>query len=379
MVDVRHATEVFPIVTPYSMKAVVIMIGRLTRGYCHVEIVDHLRFLFLHALFGDLDLSVSQIGLDLADLAKLLLRVRGSDRWWNDHIIADLPVDRSSDALLVAGLQGVNDAQYLSGVATGRGGVHHGQTDLLARVDDENGADGEGNTLLVNVVQVLLVDHVIQESDLAVSISDDGELQVGRGHFVDVLDPFAVGADIIGALVEIAGLVGALQYGEASTNQANHLNTALLKLAFHLRKSTKLCSAYRSEIRGVRKEDSPAIADELVEVDLALGGQSLEVRGYGWPLAYSRCIVHCRHTSRPQTQARLLLRRRGVEAAEGRGPRQLGIEAGPGGSLGSSLEGTECHRRRHDGSHCRCSWMLSRTGGASFFAFTSSEIISSIT
>jgi len=97
-------------------------------------------------------LSVSQVGLDLADLAKLLLRVRGGDGRGHDDIVAHLPVDRGSDTLLVGSLKRIDDTQHLGSVATGRGGIHHGQTDLLARVDDEDGADGECNALLVNVV-----------------------------------------------------------------------------------------------------------------------------------------------------------------------------------------------------------------------------------
>lgn len=47
MSDIRHATEDFPIITPYSRKAVVIPIDGPTRGYRRAEHVD-LRFLFLH-------------------------------------------------------------------------------------------------------------------------------------------------------------------------------------------------------------------------------------------------------------------------------------------------------------------------------------------
>lgn len=147
-----------------------------------------------------LRLGVTKVRLQLANLAKLLLRVLGGDRRGHDHVVAHLPVDRGGDALLVARLQGVDDAQDLGGVTAGRGGVHHGETDLLARVDDEDGADGERNALLVDVIQVLLVDHIVQEGDLAVGIGDNGELHVRRGDLVNVLDPLAVGADVVGAL-----------------------------------------------------------------------------------------------------------------------------------------------------------------------------------
>lgn len=149
---------------------------------------------------GLLDLSVPQVGLDLANLAELLLRIRGADRGGNDHIVTDLPVNRGSDTLLVTGLKRIDDTQHLGRVTTSRGGIHHGQTDLLARVDDEDRANGESNALLVDVVQILLVDHVIQEGDLAVRIGDNGELHIGRGDFIDVFDPFVVRANVIGAL-----------------------------------------------------------------------------------------------------------------------------------------------------------------------------------
>jgi hypothetical protein len=45
-------------------------------------------------------------------------------------------------------------------------------------VNDENGTDSQGHTLLVNVGGILEVQHVVQGSDLAVSVSDDGELQL---------------------------------------------------------------------------------------------------------------------------------------------------------------------------------------------------------
>jgi hypothetical protein len=65
-----------------------------------------------------------------------------------------------------------------------------------------------------------------------------------------------------------------------ATNQANHFDTALFKLALHLGKSTQLGGANGSEIGRVREEDSPAVTNELVEVNLALGSQSLEVGRY---------------------------------------------------------------------------------------------------
>jgi hypothetical protein len=38
----------------------------------------------------------------------------------------------------------------------------------------------------------LLIHHVVEESDFSVCISDDGELEVRVGDFVDVFDPGVV-------------------------------------------------------------------------------------------------------------------------------------------------------------------------------------------
>lgn len=75
--------------------------------------------------------------------------------------------------------------------------IHHGQSDLLLRVDDEDGADGKNNVL---AIQITLVDHVVEESDFPVGIGNDGELEVGVGELVNVLDPLVVRTKIIGTL-----------------------------------------------------------------------------------------------------------------------------------------------------------------------------------
>lgn len=70
------------------------------------------------------------------------------------------PVDRRGNLVLVAGLQRVDHAQDLGGVAAGAGGVGEDQADALLGVDDEDAADGESNALLVHVGGVLVVDPV---------------------------------------------------------------------------------------------------------------------------------------------------------------------------------------------------------------------------
>ena len=85
-------------------------------------------------------------------------------------------------------------------VTASGGRVGQGQADLLGRVDDEHGADGEGNALAVYIFQILSVQHVVEESDFAVSIGDDWELDLSRADFVDILDPLFVGIKCVGTL-----------------------------------------------------------------------------------------------------------------------------------------------------------------------------------
>lgn len=73
-----------------------------------------------------LNLRIPQIRLHLSDfiLSKLLLRVGGADGWGNDDVLADFPVYGGCDALFVAGLEGVDDAEDFGCVAACGGGVH---------------------------------------------------------------------------------------------------------------------------------------------------------------------------------------------------------------------------------------------------------------
>jgi len=60
--------------------------------------------------------------------------------------------------VLVASLERVDDSENLGRVTAGRGRIGQDSADLLAGVDDEYGADGEGDSLLVDVGGVLVVD-----------------------------------------------------------------------------------------------------------------------------------------------------------------------------------------------------------------------------
>lgn len=93
------------------------------------------------------------IRLDDADvvLAKLLLGSLGGDGRRNDNIVTREPVDRGGDALLVGGLESLDNTEDLGGVTAGGGWVGKSETDLLGRVDDEDGTDGEGEACYITL------------------------------------------------------------------------------------------------------------------------------------------------------------------------------------------------------------------------------------
>ena len=169
-----------------------------------------------------------------------------------------MPVDRSSDPFSVTSLQAVDRAENLGGVAAHGGGVEHGQSNFLIRINDEHGADGEGDALLIDIGQVLCVDHIIQPRHFPIGISDDGKLQVGAGDVVDIFDPLLVRRQIIGA-------------------ESNHFDIPTDKFIFEFGKRSEFGGADGSEVGWVGEEDAPAVVEEFVKVDLALGGLSTEV------------------------------------------------------------------------------------------------------
>lgn len=122
-------------------------------------------FFFLH--FGSCNphLSLGQrseaeVWLDNAEVGEQLLSLLVGDRGSDNDVVTDDPVDGGGDTVLVTGLEGVDDAEDLGGVAAGGGGVGEDGADLLLGVDEEDGADGEGNALGVDVGGVLVVDPV---------------------------------------------------------------------------------------------------------------------------------------------------------------------------------------------------------------------------
>jgi len=176
---------------------------------------------------------------------------------YNDIVAGD-PVDRGGNTVLVASLERVDDSEDLGGVTAGRGWVGEDETDGLLGVNDEDGTDGERNALGVNVGGILVVKHVIGICDLAVLVADDGEVQRAAGNLIDILDPSSVRLDGVGG-------------------QADQLDAALGELRLELCECAELGGADRSVVLGVREEDDPLVADELMEINGTFGGLGLEV------------------------------------------------------------------------------------------------------
>lgn len=63
----------------------------------------------------------------------------------------------------------------------------------------------------------------------------------------------------------------------ARAYQADELDIALRELRLELGEGAELSGASRGEVVGVGEEYAVRVANELVEVDLALGGDGLEV------------------------------------------------------------------------------------------------------
>lgn len=103
----------------------------------------------------------AEVGLDDAEAREELLGLLVLDGWSDNDIVTRDPVDGGGDAVLVASLEGVDNAEDLGGVAASRGRVREDGADGLLGVDEEDGADGEGDTLFVDVGGILVVNPAV--------------------------------------------------------------------------------------------------------------------------------------------------------------------------------------------------------------------------
>jgi hypothetical protein len=99
----------------------------------------------------------SEVWLDNAEVREEGLGLLVLDARVNNHIIAGDPVDGSSDAVLVTGLEGVDHAKNLSGVAASGSRVGEDEADGLLGVNNEDRTDGERNAFGVDIGCILVV------------------------------------------------------------------------------------------------------------------------------------------------------------------------------------------------------------------------------
>ena len=95
-----------------------------------------------------------------------------------------------------------------------------------------------------------------------------------------------MGAEVVGTLDSISSqsqnstAVHSLPVSKnVSTYQTNHLDVAPLEFILQLGESTQFGGADGGKVGRVGEEDGPAVTDELVEVNVAVGGLGCEVGG----------------------------------------------------------------------------------------------------
>lgn len=116
--------------------------------------------------------------------------------------------------------------------------------------------------------------HVVGKGNLALLVANDGEADVAASDLSNVLDPAIVGLDSVG-------------------RETNQLDAALGELGLELGKGAELGGADGGVVLGMREEDDPGVADELVEVNVSFGCLGLEVGGDGAETERSSSSRHC--------------------------------------------------------------------------------------
>ena len=155
------------------------------------------------------------------------------------------------------------------------------------------GGDCTYNTLGVDIGGVLVVDpvrsvrlrsrscwdkasawhvHVVGKGNLALLVTNDWEGQLAAGDLVNVLDPAAMALNRVG-------------------RKTDELAVALGEFWLKLCESPELSRADWRVVLWMRKQNHPAVANEVVEVDFAVCGLSVEV--WGNATQAQRCGRHC--------------------------------------------------------------------------------------
>ena len=97
------------------------------------------------------------------------------------------------------------------------------------------------------------MDHVVELGDLAILVGNDREVDADALGLLDVSGPLFMVVEVV-------------------HRQADDLDAALVPLGLEACYFAQLGGAHRGEVLGMGEQDAPAVAQPLVEVDVALSG-----------------------------------------------------------------------------------------------------------
>jgi len=107
----------------------------------------------------------AEIRLDDAEFGEEGLGLFVLDAGVHDDVVSGDPVDGCGDAVLVAGLERVDDSEDLGRVTSCGCWVGEDEADSLFWVNDEDGADGECDSLGVDIGGILVIKPFCVECD----------------------------------------------------------------------------------------------------------------------------------------------------------------------------------------------------------------------
>ena len=218
------------------------------------------RFFYLFSLPDNLISGVGGEPDPRADLLNTLgedlLGIISGDGGDDNTLVSLVPVNGGGNLVVDGHLERVENTVDLVEVAAGGGGVGDNGLNFLVGADEEDRADGQRKT---GLLEVGLVQHSPSSGDLAVGVRDDGVVEVGLGHVVDILDP---------------RLVVANRVDRETGNNA----VSSGELGLHLGETAELGGTDGGEVLGVRAEESPLALNVLVPLEGTQLGLALEVR-----------------------------------------------------------------------------------------------------
>jgi len=184
------------------------------------------------------------------------------DTGMNDNVVTGLPIDRSSDSVLITQLDCVDYPYNLIEIPSCNGGVVQFEPDLFGGIDYEHCPDGKRETRsAINVGSILIIEHVVEVGNTTVTVGDDRILNIGFTVFIDIFDPLVVIVQVIRA-------------------DTDNLDVPLFPITCLCASGdlTELGSAYRSKVSRMREEYTPRVSEKFMKLDGAEGGLSAEVR-----------------------------------------------------------------------------------------------------